>query len=82
MVAGMNGKTLEAVGRLLFGSAWRHSFEDAFGVSNRSLRRMLNDAQPIPPGLAMDLEMSLRDHGNKLDELLAAIAVDELDDAG
>lgn len=77
----ITGKTLEACGRLLFGHSWRAAFEDAFDLSNRSLRRMIDGAVPVPPGLAIEMEIALRDHLTKGDELLMILSVDEVEEA-
>lgn len=69
---------LESCGRLLFGTQWRHGFEDFFSLSNRSLRRMLNGQATIPAGLVLELETAVRDHLDRGDRLLEALtAVDE-----
>lgn len=66
----ITGQTLSDVGQLLFGDFWRLPFERKFGISNRSLRRMLNNEQPIPAGLVADIETAVRDHAFRVDAML------------
>lgn len=78
----ITGATVQAVGRLLFGDHWRAAFEDCFEISNRSLRRMLNGEIDVPPGLVLEMEQAVREHGMKLDALLEILTIDATADAG
>jgi hypothetical protein len=71
----MKGASIRTAGRLLFGMAWRTPFMERFEVGDASLRRMCKDEREIPPGLARDIEIALRDRANEIDNLLEAITV-------
>ena len=48
-------ETLNAVGRLLYGSGWANQMATALGVNIRTLQRWRNGQNPIAPGVWSDL---------------------------
>ena len=70
----MTPAQIEAAGRILFGNDWRYPFCDKFLINTRTLRRFLAGTDPVPQGLAREIEVAIRDHANRADELLEAIS--------
>jgi len=69
----MTPRQLEQAGKILFGEGWRTAFCTIFGITGKSLRRMLSGDIPVPAGLASDVVCDLRDHGRRLDALLESL---------
>ena len=70
----MTPKMLEQAGTLLFGEYWRAPFCEKFWTDIRRLRRMLKGDDEITEVLARDIETALREHANRIDELLESMA--------
>ena len=56
----MTGPELEKFGKALFGADWRRPFEREFGVSNRTLRRLLKGDEEVRPDLAQRVQSAAR----------------------
>ena len=70
VVTTLSGDRVRMIGVVLFGELWRAPFEDEFGISPRNLRRVIAGSDEISGDMAIAIEQALRDHGQKLDQIL------------
>lgn len=66
----MNVELLRAVGEALYGSRWQHELAAALDVNERTVRRWVSGATPVPAFLASALFRLVLDRTATLDELL------------
>ena len=66
----LSGDRVRMIGVILFGELWRAPFEDEFGFGHRTLTRILAGKEEIAGDRLIEIEQALRDHGQKLDDVL------------
>lgn len=58
-----------AVGQALYGQQWQSALARDLGISDRTMRRWIAGAQPVPDGLKVDLLRLCVERAQALDDL-------------
>jgi hypothetical protein len=64
---------LRHAGQLLYGGRWHTELADDLDVSDRTIRRWMNDGAPIPPGIRDDLRRIVERRIKRLENFLATL---------
>ena len=75
----MTPTQLEQAGAVLFGPRWQTDLARALGVSDRSMRRWANGANPLPDGLRAEILELLRARITEIEKVKAALSAPALE---
>ena len=62
-------RLLVETGEALYGPQWQSALARDVGVSDRTMRRWMSGASPVPAGLWLDLLRVTQERAQKLDDL-------------